>query len=119
MPDARRFDMGERDFFIGLEMASIGMEMIADWGQGAIGERLAMLTARLAEGLQGLAEFPDARVRAPHILAFAWRANWKTWSRGSRRKTSSSRSGSAACASRRMFITTRRMSTGSSLCFGE
>lgn len=69
MPDARRFDMGERDFFIGLEMAAIGMEMIAGWGQGAIGERLAMLTARLAEGLQGLAEFPDARVRGPHILS--------------------------------------------------
>ena len=30
--DARRFDMGERDHFISLEMASIGMEMIAAWG---------------------------------------------------------------------------------------
>ncbi len=32
VPDARRFDMGERDHFISMEMASIGMEMMADWG---------------------------------------------------------------------------------------
>ncbi|MEO8716552.1 MAG: aminotransferase class V-fold PLP-dependent enzyme, partial [Acetobacteraceae bacterium] len=30
--DARRFDMGERDHFITLEMAAIGMEMMAEWG---------------------------------------------------------------------------------------
>src|SRR6202035_5540601 len=29
VPNARRFDMGERDHFISLEMASIGMEMMA------------------------------------------------------------------------------------------
>ena len=39
--DARRFDMGERDHFISMEMASIGMEMMADWGAAAIVERLA------------------------------------------------------------------------------
>jgi selenocysteine lyase/cysteine desulfurase len=33
---ARRFDMGERDHFISLEMASIGMEMVASWGSAAI-----------------------------------------------------------------------------------
>ena len=44
--DARRFDMGERDHFISLEMAAIGMEMVADWGAPAIAERLAMLTGR-------------------------------------------------------------------------
>ena len=32
VPDARRFDMGERDHFISMEMASIGMEMMAEWG---------------------------------------------------------------------------------------
>jgi len=47
---ARRFDMGERDHFISLEMASLGIERVAAWGCRAIGERLAMLTARLAEG---------------------------------------------------------------------
>src|SRR5207302_3548741 len=34
--DARRFDMGERDHFISMEMAAIGMEMMAEWGSTAI-----------------------------------------------------------------------------------
>ena len=46
--DARRFDMGERYFFISMEMAAIGMEMMRNWGRPAIVERLGMLTARLA-----------------------------------------------------------------------
>lgn len=72
--DARRFDMGERDHFISMEMAAIGMEMVAAWGRGAIAERLAMLTARLAEGLRvNAVEVPDARVRAPHILSLRFR----------------------------------------------
>jgi selenocysteine lyase/cysteine desulfurase len=68
--DARRFDMGERDHFISLEMASIGMEMMAAWGQDAIQERLQMLTDRLAAGLRnaGVA-MPSPRVRAPHVLS--------------------------------------------------
>lgn len=67
--NARRFDMGERDHFISLEMASIGMEMLAGWGAAAVTERLAMLTERIARGLQeiGMA-VPDRRFRAPHIL---------------------------------------------------
>ena len=71
--DARRFDMGERDHFISMEMAAVGMEMMAQWGFAAIVERLAMLTARLAEGLRrsGVA-IPDARVRSPHILSLAF-----------------------------------------------
>jgi selenocysteine lyase/cysteine desulfurase len=71
--DARRFDMGERDHFISMEMAAIGMEMMAQWGRAAIVERLAMLTARLADGLIGSAvAIPDARVRAPHILSLGF-----------------------------------------------
>lgn len=67
---ARRFDMGERDHFISLEMASVGMEMMADWGAAAVQARLAMLTARLADGLcNSAALVPDAAVRAPHILS--------------------------------------------------
>ncbi len=67
---ARRFDMGERDHFISLEMASIGMEMVAAWGAEAIVARLAMLTERLAGGLANAGVLvPDARVRAPHILS--------------------------------------------------
>jgi selenocysteine lyase/cysteine desulfurase len=71
--DARRFDMGERDHFISMEMAAIGMEMMAQWGRPAIVERLAMLTARLAEGLRGSGvDIPDARMRAPHILSLGF-----------------------------------------------
>jgi selenocysteine lyase/cysteine desulfurase len=67
---ARRFDMGERDHFISLEMASVGMEMMAQWGAAAIQARLRMLTARLADGLRNSAALvPDAAVRAPHILS--------------------------------------------------
>ena len=71
--DARRFDMGERDHFISLEMASIGMEMMAAWGSAAIVERLAMLTARLADGLrQTDVVVPETRVRAPHVLCLGF-----------------------------------------------
>ena len=70
---ARRFDMGERDHLISLEMASVGMEMMAGWGPDAITARLRMLTDRLAEGLQDSgAMILDARVRAPHILSLSF-----------------------------------------------
>jgi selenocysteine lyase/cysteine desulfurase len=68
--NARRYDMGERDHYISLEMASIGMELIANWGQAAIIERLGMLTDRLADGLRNSGVLvSDARVRAPHVLS--------------------------------------------------
>jgi selenocysteine lyase/cysteine desulfurase len=72
-PTARRFDMGERDHFISLEMAAVGMEMMAEWGPGAISERLGALTDRLAEGLvaQG-AVLTEKRFRVPHILSIAF-----------------------------------------------
>ncbi|MBV9776055.1 MAG: aminotransferase class V-fold PLP-dependent enzyme [Acetobacteraceae bacterium] len=71
--DARRFDMGERDHFISLEMAAIGMEMIAAWGVAAITERLRVLTGRLAEQLRtATVRFPDARMRAPHVLSLGF-----------------------------------------------
>jgi selenocysteine lyase/cysteine desulfurase len=70
---ARRFDMGERDHFISLEMASIGMEMVAQWGSTAIAARLSALTQRIADGLReagvGIA---DQHVRAPHILSLTF-----------------------------------------------
>jgi selenocysteine lyase/cysteine desulfurase len=73
VPDARRFDMGERDHFISLEMASIGMEMMAAWGNAAVVERLAMLTARLADGLREAdVVIPETRMRAPHILSLGF-----------------------------------------------
>jgi selenocysteine lyase/cysteine desulfurase len=71
--DARRFDMGERDHFISLEMAAIGMEMVADWGAPAIAQRLAMLTGRIEDGVRSLgANVLERRVRAPHILCLGF-----------------------------------------------
>ena len=68
--NARRYDMGERDHFISLEMASIGMEMMADWGAAAVSERLGMLTQRMADGVRELGVNVLARhLRAPHVLS--------------------------------------------------
>jgi selenocysteine lyase/cysteine desulfurase len=70
---APRFDMGERDHFVSLEMAAIGMEMLTEWGLEAVAARLRMLTDRLAEGLRGLdVKIPEPRVRAPHILSLGF-----------------------------------------------
>ena len=74
LPDGRRFDMGERDHFISMEMASIGMEMMADWGASAVAQRLAMLTARIADGARETGvNMPDPRLRAPHILSLGFK----------------------------------------------
>jgi selenocysteine lyase/cysteine desulfurase len=71
--NARRFDMGERDYFVSLEMASIGMELVAGWGAAAISARLAALTARMADGLRGTDVIvPDTHVRAPHVLSLGF-----------------------------------------------
>lgn len=74
-PGARRFDMGERDHFISLEMAAVGMEMMAAWGAEAISARLRALTERMVEGLRDSGAsagvrpaLPDPRSRAPHLL---------------------------------------------------
>jgi selenocysteine lyase/cysteine desulfurase len=73
LPDARRFDMGERDHFISMEMAAIGMEMMAAWGASAIVQRLSVLTERIADGVRDNAvTVPDIRFRAPHILSLAF-----------------------------------------------
>lgn len=67
---ARRYDMGERDHFISLEMAAIGMEMMAGWGNDAIVARLSMLTDRLADGLANTGvHVLDKKLRAPHVLS--------------------------------------------------
>jgi selenocysteine lyase/cysteine desulfurase len=72
--DARRFDMGERDHFISMEMASIGMEMMADWGTAAVVQRLTMLTERIEAGVRDIAgvHVPEPHLRAPHILSLAF-----------------------------------------------
>ena len=74
VPDARRFDMGERDHFVSMEMASIGMEMLAGWGAAAVAQRLRMLTDRIAEGVSRLGvSMPERSVRAPHILCLGFK----------------------------------------------
>ena len=72
--DARRFDMGERDHFVSMEMASIGMEMLAEWGAAAVAPRLAMLTDRIADGVHGIGvDMPARQLRAPHILCLGFK----------------------------------------------
>ena len=67
---ARRYDMGERDHFISMEMAAIGMEMMAGWGNEPIQARLAMLTDKLADGLANTGvQVLDKKLRAPHVLS--------------------------------------------------
>jgi selenocysteine lyase/cysteine desulfurase len=66
--------MGERDHFVSLEMASIGMEMVAEWGAARISQRLAVLTERIAEGVRGLGvRVPERHLRAPHILSLGFK----------------------------------------------
>ncbi len=73
LDDARRFDMGERDHFISLEMAAVGIEMMTAWGAGAVAQRLRMLTTRLAAGLEELGvRTSQPQLRAPHILSLSF-----------------------------------------------
>jgi selenocysteine lyase/cysteine desulfurase len=66
--------MGERDHFISMEMASIGMEMMAEWGAAAISQRLAMLTERIAAGVRDIGiRVPEPHLRAPHIVSLAFK----------------------------------------------
>lgn len=70
---ARRFDMGERDWFVSLEMAAVGMELVTSWSIDAIATRLRMLTGRIAEGLRNSGvPILDERLRAPHILSLSF-----------------------------------------------
>ncbi len=70
---ARRYDMGERDHFISMEMAAIGMEMMAGWGNEPIRARLAMLTDKLADGLANTGvQVMDRKLRAPHVLSLTF-----------------------------------------------
>lgn len=73
LPDARRYDMGERDHFISMEMATIGIETMLAWGSAPITARLLALTRRIADGVRELGvKVPQERRRAPHILSLAF-----------------------------------------------
>ena len=81
--DARRFDMGERDHFISMEMASIGMEMMADWGSAAVVQRLQMLTERIADGVRDI----GVSVPEPSCAGTAYPEPWlRGWDAGGPRR---------------------------------
>jgi selenocysteine lyase/cysteine desulfurase len=64
--DARRFDMGERDHFISMEMAAIGMEMMAQWGDRRAA-RHADQPPRRRAARQQRGDSGRARVRTAHF----------------------------------------------------
>jgi selenocysteine lyase/cysteine desulfurase len=69
--NARRFDIGQRETILSMDLAAMGMEYIAGLGAAAVGARVGMLTRRLADGigeLPGLSQTPAAQ-RSPHILS--------------------------------------------------
>ncbi|MEP1206243.1 MAG: aminotransferase class V-fold PLP-dependent enzyme [Rhizobiaceae bacterium] len=72
---AQRFDMGERDFFVSLEVASHSMELIHNWGIDQVRQRLEMLTNRIADGLVAKnvpVTMLDRTYRSPHILSLGF-----------------------------------------------
>ena len=72
--NARRFDMGERDFFVSLDVAAHSMELIHSWGIDSVRERLKMLTSQIAENLidvEGISLLRED-LRAPHIISIGF-----------------------------------------------
>lgn len=75
LPDGRRYDMGERDFFVSMDVAATSMELILSWGVDAVRERLAMLTGALEAGLRTEdvpVEMLPAGLRAPNVLSLGF-----------------------------------------------
>jgi selenocysteine lyase/cysteine desulfurase len=67
---ARRFDMGERDHFLSLPMASASIEFVNAMGPAILTSVIKPLTDRLADGLSGLPiALTPAAHRTPHILS--------------------------------------------------
>ena len=72
---ARRFDMGERDHFVSLEMAAVGMEYVTGLGRANVEARLSALTDNIAGQLAELGNrvsLPAKRLRAPHLLSIGF-----------------------------------------------
>ena len=75
LDSARRYDMGERDHFVSMEMAAVGIETVSALGRAAVEERLLGLTrqvARKASALGNRVRLPDERFRAPHVLCLGF-----------------------------------------------
>ncbi|MFV0298001.1 MAG: aminotransferase class V-fold PLP-dependent enzyme [Hyphomicrobiaceae bacterium] len=76
VPNARRYDMAERDHIISLEMAALCIETVEGFGQPKVEARLKVLTDEIAEGLAPLGNkviLPDPKVRTPHILCVGFK----------------------------------------------
>ena len=72
---ARRYDMGERDFWVSLPVASTSMELLLGWGMAPVRQRLAMLTRTIAEGLserQAPVSMLREDLRTPNILSLGF-----------------------------------------------
>lgn len=72
---ARRYDMGERDFFVSLDVAATSMELLLHWGMQPIRARLSMLTDTLEAGLKANGvpvEWLQRDLRAPNILSIGF-----------------------------------------------
>ena len=72
---ARRFDMGERDFFVSLDVAAYSIELLQSWGIEPVQARLAMLTKHIADGLverDVAVTMLSEKYRAPHVLSLGF-----------------------------------------------
>lgn len=66
---AARFDMGERDVFVGIPSAIAALTLVSGWRREQVRERLAHLTGRLASRLQATGyDVVPAAHRCPHVL---------------------------------------------------
>ena len=71
-PGARRFDVGQRTKFELVPMAIAALEQLTAWGVATVAERLAAVTATIAERTSPLGLTPNpAAQRGPHLLGLA------------------------------------------------
>jgi selenocysteine lyase/cysteine desulfurase len=71
LDNARRFDMAERDHFVSMEMAAVGIETVSGFGRKAVEERLGYLTRTIAEKVASLGNsvaLANPRFRAPQLI---------------------------------------------------
>ena len=65
-----RYDMGERDHFISLGMAAVGMEMMEGWGVDAVAGRLRIRVCLPGDGVALMVEdVPGLAGNDPAIVA--------------------------------------------------
>ncbi|MGE0766858.1 MAG: aminotransferase class V-fold PLP-dependent enzyme, partial [Hyphomicrobiaceae bacterium] len=75
LDNARRFDMGERDHFVSMEMAAVGIETVSRLGRDAVEARLAYLTKAIGEKVAVLGNrvaISDERFRAPQLICLGF-----------------------------------------------